>query len=33
MYRNVRWIVLVGLAWALTRSLPDLARYIRMRSM
>jgi hypothetical protein len=33
MYRAVRWLVLVSLAWTITRSLPSLARYIRMRSM
>jgi hypothetical protein len=33
MYRLVRWVVLVGVAWTTARSLPSLARYMRMRNM
>jgi len=33
MYRAIRWLVLVSTAWAVTRSLPGLARYLRMRAM
>lgn len=33
LYRAVRWMVLVGLAWATVVSLPGLARYLKMRSM
>ena len=31
--RGIRWVVLVGLSMAVVRSLPDLARYLRMRQM
>jgi hypothetical protein len=33
MYRVVRWTALMVFAWSVTRSLPGLARYFRMRSM
>jgi hypothetical protein len=33
LYRAVRWVVLVGIAWALTQTLPSVARYLKMRSM
>jgi len=33
MYRQIRWLALVTLAWMVTRSLPSLARYLRMRAM
>jgi hypothetical protein len=33
MYRTVRFVVLVGAAWATVKSLPDVARYFKMRSM
>lgn len=33
MYRLLRFTVVVGSAWLLVRSLPDVARYFRMRSM
>jgi len=33
MYRFVRWCVLVGAAYMTVRSLPSLARYLRMREM
>ena len=33
MYRLVRWCVLVALAWLTVRSLPSVARYLRMREM
>lgn len=31
--RAIRSAVLVTLAWLVVRSLPDLARYLRMREM
>jgi hypothetical protein len=33
MSRLIRWLALVGLCWATVRSLPSLARYLRMREM
>jgi hypothetical protein len=33
MYAALKFIVLVGLAWLVVRSLPDVARYLKMRSM
>jgi uncharacterized protein DUF6893 len=33
MYRLVRWVVLVTVAWVVAHSLPSLARYLKMRSM
>lgn len=33
MYRAVRWFVLVAAAWMALRSLPGLARYLRMRQL
>ena len=33
MYRSVRFVVMVGIAWLIVQSLPDIARYFRMRSM
>lgn len=33
MYRVLRWITLVGLAWGIVTNLPGLARYLRMRAM
>jgi hypothetical protein len=33
MYRAVRWLVIVGLAVVTVQSLPDLARYLKMRSL
>ena len=33
MYRAVKFMVIVGIGWVTVRSLPDLARYLEMRSM
>jgi hypothetical protein len=33
LFRTVRWLVLVTIAWLAARSLPGFARYLRMRSM
>jgi hypothetical protein len=33
MYRMVRWVVIVGFAALVVQSLPDLARYLKMRSL
>jgi hypothetical protein len=33
MYRMVKWLVLVGGAVLVVQSLPDLARYLKMRSL
>ncbi len=33
MYRLLRWVVLVGLAWLATASLPSISRYLRIREM
>jgi hypothetical protein len=32
MVKAVKWLVLVGLCWAVVNSLPSLARYLKMRS-
>jgi hypothetical protein len=31
--RTVRWFVLVGIASTVVRTLPDVARYLRMREI
>ena len=33
MVRMVRWVLIVGATAIAVRSLPDLARYLRMRSL
>lgn len=33
MYRLLRWTVLVGIAALVVSSLPDIARYLRMRAL
>lgn len=33
MHRPLRWLILVGLAWLTTASLPSISRYLRMRAM
>jgi hypothetical protein len=33
MYRLIRWIVIVGAGTLAVNSLPDVARYLRMRSL
>jgi hypothetical protein len=33
MFRLLRWLVFVGLAYLVVQSLPDLARYLKMRSL
>ena len=33
LYRVMRWLVLVGIAWGVSQTLPSVARYLRMRSM
>jgi hypothetical protein len=33
MLRVVRWVLIVGATALAVRSLPDLARYLRMRSL
>ena len=33
VYRALKFAMIVGVAWALVVSLPDLARYLRMRSI
>lgn len=33
MYRLLRWAVLVGVAAIVISSLPDVARYLRMRAL
>jgi hypothetical protein len=33
MFRVVRWTVIVGLTALAVQSLPDLARYLKMRSL
>jgi hypothetical protein len=32
MVRALRWVLIVGATAVVVRSLPDLARYLRMRS-
>jgi hypothetical protein len=31
MIKAARWVLLVGLCWAAVTTLPDIARYLRMR--
>ncbi len=33
MFRFIRWCLIVGLAYLAVESLPDLARYLKMRSL
>jgi hypothetical protein len=33
MYRSLRFVVIVGASWLVVTSLPDLARYLKMRSL
>ena len=33
VYRAVKFVVMVGVGWLVVRSLPDVARYLRMRSL
>ncbi len=33
MFRVVRWVVIVGMAALVVQSLPDIARYLKMRSL
>ncbi len=33
MFRMMRWLLLVGLAWGVVTNLPGLARYLRMRAI
>jgi hypothetical protein len=33
MYGALKFMVIVGLGWVVVASLPDLARYLRMRSI
>ena len=33
LYRAVRWVALVALAWVVSQTLPSLARYLKIRSM
>ena len=33
LYRTLKFVVLVGIGWLIVRSLPDVARYLRMRSL
>ena len=33
MFRVVRWVVIVGFTALVVQSLPDLARYLKMRSL
>jgi hypothetical protein len=33
VFKLLRWLVLVGLALAVVESLPDLARYLKIRQM
>jgi hypothetical protein len=33
LFRTVRFVVLVGVAWVAANSLPDVARYVKMRTM
>lgn len=32
-FKLVKWCALVGLAWTVVVSLPDLARYLKIREM
>jgi hypothetical protein len=33
MYKGLKFVVLVGVGWLIVSSLPDLARYLKMRSI
>jgi hypothetical protein len=33
MYKMLRWVVIVGLTALTVQSLPDIARYLKMRSL
>jgi hypothetical protein len=33
LWKSLRSVALVGLAWLVVTSLPDVARYLRMRDM
>jgi hypothetical protein len=33
MFRLLRWLFFVGTAYIVVQTLPDLARYLRMRSL
>ena len=33
LYRVLKFVVMVGIGWLVVRSLPDLARYLRIRSL
>jgi hypothetical protein len=33
MYGAVKFAVILGVGWAIVNSLPDLARYLKMRSL
>lgn len=33
MYRALRWVIIVGLTALAVQSLPDLARYLKLRSL
>lgn len=33
MLKLLKWGVLVGLAWGVVQSLPDISRYLKMREM
>jgi len=33
MFAALKFVVIVGVGWLVVASLPDLARYLRMRSM
>jgi hypothetical protein len=33
IWRAIRWLVLVGVAWAIVQTLPSLARYLKIREM
>jgi hypothetical protein len=33
VYRLMRWVVIVGVTALAVRSLPDVARYLRIRSL
>ena len=33
MYRALKFVVMVGIGWLLVRSLPDVARYLKIRAL
>jgi hypothetical protein len=33
VYRMVKFVVILGFGWMIVNSLPDLARYLKMRSL